>query len=232
VQPARWSPDLTAPQRISLALRPSAASSGMSRIAVATLAQGAKNCDPGNENPRKKRPRSLDRADSWSTASEDNSAHNLGMIVWTTGGHCGQIVEARKLSTDGPKPSTGPTPTCPHVDAPPELRRRRLSTQPTAPITVTAFVFPKKILAEKQAAVDMGTAEPNEEICRHVNDPAPDDAGRRHALTWVSTPQPARRWRQRCRAATPTRSLASASHRVIRDNFRSSRAAGARLSKG
>lgn len=97
-------------------------------------------CDPGNSHPPERERRSLDRADSCSTASEDNQPHNLWMILWTTGGDCGRIRDPRNLSTDRLEPSTGSTPGYPHPAARADLRRHRLSTQLTAPITVTAFV--------------------------------------------------------------------------------------------
>jgi hypothetical protein len=59
--------------------------------------------------------------------------------VWTTRGFCGRAERGKNSSTDGPKPSTGRQPGCPHGRTGPELGKQGLSTQSTTPITVTAF---------------------------------------------------------------------------------------------
>ena len=80
------------------------------------------------------------------------------MILWTTVDDCGQIWGGRNLSTDHPELSTGSTQGYQHPAARSDLRRHRLSTQLTAPITVTTFLLGLEVPDGKQAAVDLGTA--------------------------------------------------------------------------
>ena len=114
----------------------------------------------------------------------------LGITMGTTGPDCGQLGH-------GPKPSTG-GPSCPrihhqgspHPRARSDLRERALSTQPTAPITVTAL---RSFLEENRTKTGDGRSwgQPANAVVLSTNsrggrgDGDPGDG-----LTWMSAPAP------------------------------------------